>query len=102
MMRRPPRSTLLPYTTLFRSRLQPAHLEDAERPDGRAAPVVPAAEAGRSDARTYAAGDAHRPRRGGRVERLPDRKSISSKTRHANITYAAFCLENKKTISNAT
>src|SRR5258707_4804563 len=76
MIRRPPRSTLFPYTTLFRSgrvrriRRQPLHR------DG---------EAGRG-ART-AAGPA-RPRL--------DRKSTRLNSSHANISYAVFCLKKKK------
>src|SRR2546422_8176451 len=38
MIRRPPRSTLFPYTTLFRSRLQPAHPEPANHPRQLEAP----------------------------------------------------------------
>src|SRR5215203_4692287 len=69
MIRRPPRSTLFPYTTLFR----PA----ARFADGAVLPQV--------------------PRRAGR-SRLPvptDRKSTRLNSSHANISYAVFCLKKK-------
>src|SRR5205807_9712748 len=68
MIRRPPRSTLFPYTTLFRS-LQPA-------------PAAP------GDAR---AGRARR--RGGRA--VEDRKSTRLNSSHLVISYAVFCLKKK-------
>src|SRR3712207_7944119 len=75
MIRRPPRSTLFPYTTLFRShRPGPA----AARPDLRAVP--------QPRARLHA-GRRHRLRR--------DRKSTRLNSSHANISYAVFCLKKK-------
>src|SRR3712207_6988512 len=93
MIRRPPRSTLFPYTTLFRS-----HLDSTET--GGSSPLVHVAHA----AQAIAAGTcdvalvtlAGRPRsepfvaRGGAPE---DRKSTLLNSSHANISYAAFCLE---------
>src|SRR3712207_7260869 len=85
MIRRPPRSTLFPYTTLFRSRGSPA--------GGRTRSL------GRSAAR-----------KGSRINRcalrpqvalpLPfreggDRKSTRLNSSHANISYAVFCLKKK-------
>src|SRR2546428_10337857 len=74
MIRRPPRSTLFPYTTLFRSRA-------LRRPLGRRAPG---------------------PARGARAARLPwrrggarDRKSTRLNSSHDQISYAGFCLEKK-------
>src|SRR3712207_8055048 len=80
MIRRPPRSTLFPYTTLFRSRLRDGH-------DGRVRPrgVVP--EHGRGRPHGHAAGLPV----GGR-----DRKSTRLNSSHANISYAVFCLKKKK------
>src|SRR5688572_31674375 len=79
MIRRPPRSTLFPYTTLFRSRLR-----RLARPPGAAAQggvVLPAApEALR-----------RRARRAGR-----DRKSTRLNSSHSQISYAVFCLKKKK------
>src|SRR5437667_9370863 len=84
MIRRPPRSTLFPYTTLFRSRSSPG----AERRDhGGRAPRRPAAALHRRGAR--------RPqvRRPG-DER--DRKSTRLNSSHITTSYAVFCLKKKK------
>src|SRR2546421_9592815 len=75
MIRRPPRSTLFPYTTLFRS------------------------QAARNDAGRRAAGD--RGRRGHRVPASAagvsrDRKSTRLNSSHDQISYAVFCLKKKK------
>src|SRR3712207_9597142 len=89
MIRRPPRSTLFPYTTLFRSR----------RTNGLAAPLDGAAAVGdrvRQERQTRPL-----PRRQGlgelqaRRDRL-DRKSTRLNSSHANISYAVFCLKKKK------
>src|SRR3712207_8444222 len=72
MIRRPPRSTLFPYTTLFRSP---------------------------SEARRRAVQDPPRARprpRAGRADDLLDRKSTRLNSSHANISYAVFCLKKKK------
>src|SRR5258707_9771442 len=70
MIRRPPRSTLFPYTTLFRSRCGPGDHECDQR-DG---------------------GGGHERRDGG----VQDRKSTRLNSSHANISYAVFCLKKKK------
>src|SRR3712207_1982899 len=101
MIRRPPRSTLFPYTTLFRSHPAPERRrrvlrlgEDAGhgRPErqGRRRPV------GVQDVRRGA--DARRARLRGvlhRGHRQPDRKSTRLNSSHANISYAVFCLKKK-------
>src|SRR6267143_5522468 len=74
MIRRPPRSTLFPYTTLFRPWRRPPH-----RSRG----------AGRS-----ASNAARRNRRGRRLR--PDRKSTRLNSSHSSISYAVFCLKKKK------
>src|SRR3712207_7662188 len=98
MIRRPPRSTLFPYTTLFRSRepqqvarlvlgleLAPAE-EVAQRVD-RVGDVVQHEHAHRST-----------PQQPG--ERgVKDRKSTRLNSSHANISYAVFCLKKKKTFN---
>src|SRR6267378_7601298 len=68
MIRRPPRSTLFPYTTLFRSRPRPSP------------------------------GRRSRRRRTGRSSRCrrPDRKSTRLNSSHVEISYAVFCLKKKK------
>src|SRR3712207_8748646 len=81
MIRRPPRSTLFPYTTLFRS----AHVH-------------------RQVAARAVGGRGH-PRERPRVHVIavlllrptPDRKSTRLNSSHANISYAVFCLKKKKT-----
>src|SRR5262245_63888050 len=78
MIRRPPRSTLFPYTTLFRSlqvREQVGHL-------GFAVDAVVAARG--------AVGHAHAHRH------LGDRKSTRLNSSHLGISYAVFCLKKKK------
>src|SRR2546430_9312848 len=79
MIRRPPRSTLFPYTTLFRS--------------------VPAGELRLSVAERAARG--RRTRRIGRLHEYaessgPDRKSTRLNSSHSQISYAVFCLKKKK------
>src|SRR3712207_7667805 len=97
MIRRPPRSTLFPYTTLFRS------LEEG-RDGGRRRDPAPggACRARRLDGRERSRGAARPGRRAARrrVPRnrgAPDRKSTRLNSSHANISYAVFCLKKKKT-----
>src|SRR3712207_8611920 len=81
MIRRPPRSTLFPYTTLFRSRRVRArvrHLGEQLRL-GRVAHVV----------------DVEALRRREVAEEQGDRKSTRLNSSHANISYAVFCLKKK-------
>src|SRR5689334_23487484 len=72
MIRRPPRSTLFPYTTLFRSR---GPLTVRGLPVGAARPA---------------------PREGRVARRLGDRKSTRLNSSHSSISYAVFCLKKKK------
>src|SRR3712207_7477883 len=81
MIRRPPRSTLFPYTTLFRS-------ERADDPPGGGGDDRPAA-------RPRPAGPAPRPLRRADRAALRDRKSTRLNSSHANISYAVFCLKKK-------
>src|SRR3712207_8483608 len=95
MIRRPPRSTLFPYTTLFRSRLQ---LAQAPVDLG----VRGVAEAGIEhllDELRQRRGDLLLLRAAGEALGRLDRKSTRLNSSHANISYAVFCLK-KKTISN--
>src|SRR3712207_7117437 len=87
MIRRPPRSTLFPYTTLFRS-------QEGVCRQGGSREVLP--RAGRDEAR-QADGD-REVRRGGRRGGEPrqDRKRTRLNSSHANISYAVFCLKKKK------
>src|SRR3712207_7145904 len=99
MMRRPPRSTRFPYTTLFRS----GHWEGDLLIRKRARPVLVLKErktrfvlaarlAGKSAAETVAVMMAVFRRLD---PRLRDRKSTRLNSRHANISYAVFCLITK-------
>src|SRR3712207_8165225 len=92
MIRRPPRSTLFPYTTLFRS-------IDAAEDRGSFSRVLadtglPAPAHG--TATTFAEARAIAARIGYPVL---DRKSTRLNSSHANISYAVFCLKNKKHLS---
>src|SRR3712207_7917119 len=88
MIRRPPRSTLFPYTTLFRSR----------RPAGRGAADDPAGTVGQVPGSRRAPGRARgaRPAVHRLAARRADRKSTRLNSSHANISYAVFCLKKKK------
>src|SRR2546426_7331475 len=82
MIRRPPRSTLFPYTTLFRSG-HPALHRDAVRGDPPPPRRVPGGQPSRVD---------HAPA----GEGWPDRKSTRLNSSHLVISYAVFCLKKKK------
>src|SRR2546427_5086336 len=92
MIRRPPRSTLFPYTTLFRS--YAGHLVHGE-PD-----VGPVRDADRTAVDTHADPQPH-PLRPRVVLQLllrgdGDRKSTRLNSSHSQISYAVFCLKKKK------
>src|SRR2546429_4159105 len=74
MIRRPPRSTLFPYTTLFRSDRHEAQRDQAD------------------DVRQ----EDHRAEHGGPRPVRPDRKSTRLNSSHGYISYAVFCLKKKK------
>src|SRR3712207_8617171 len=95
MIRRPPRSTLFPYTTLFRSRAPSrfghgAHVHLAEPGEGHDGGRHMAL--GRYSDRLVGPGD------GDGV----DRKSTRLNSSHANISYAVFCLKKKKSVQSST
>src|SRR3712207_8024969 len=90
MIRRPPRSTLFPYTTLFRSLR--GDFEDAERLSDQAAREARAA--GDPNADYYPA--IQRNWMLIEQDRMSDRKSTRLNSSHANISYAVFCLKKKK------
>src|SRR3989442_8183314 len=100
MIRRPPRSTLFPYTTLFRS-MSPIHDDDAH------AVPIDALGRPRAFARTRAAALPHRSGAAARVRakargRPRDRKSTRLNSSHVRISYAVFCLKKKKTQTLST
>src|SRR3712207_6989572 len=96
MIRRPPRSTLFPYTTLFRS-LVNTELEDDVR--ALAARSTPEQTLRRMDAigeaRTRLAGNVA-PLLAVEAMAIADRKSTRLNSSHANISYAGFFLKKKK------
>src|SRR5256885_8864557 len=89
MIRRPPRSTLFPYTTLFRSARDAAEIR---------------ARAGRAPRHAHQLRGCHCPGGTGRhapsrftiEERAEDRKSTRLNSSHLVISYAVFCLKKKK------
>src|SRR3712207_7736531 len=89
MIRRPPRSTLFPYTTLFRSQEPEARGDDAR------------ADAAHHDERAYhdagieASGIAGLSESRNLEALIRDRKSTRLNSSHANISYAVFCLKKK-------
>src|SRR3712207_8088872 len=97
MIRRPPRSTLFPYTTLFRSvheRADHAHRaeNDERRPeDADEEPTDRVRQELEGDEVEQHAG------RATRFEVSGDRKSTRLNSSHANISYAVFCLKKKHT-----
>src|SRR3712207_7154870 len=94
MIRRPPRSTLFPYTTLFRSlRRRPqglGALAGRLRRHRAGIPGVSLAWRGLSDEKRTQGGLS-----------VKDRKSTRLNSSHANISYAVFCLKKKKNILKA-
>src|SRR5690242_20832849 len=93
MLRRPPRSTLFPYTTLFRSlpALLRDRLERRRQPDGGGR--LPPRGRGRRHGRLPVL--LRRERQSDRRLR-PDRKSTRLNSSHMSISYAVFCLKKKK------
>src|SRR5258708_29570796 len=100
MIRRPPRSTLFPYTTLFRSLLclSLSGQDEEQQPGGRGPRSDdPMSSAAFTGLRFRAIGPAFTS---GRVTGL-DRKSTRLNSSHQIISYAVFCLKKKnKTIPN--
>src|SRR2546429_6900523 len=84
MIRRPPRSTLFPYTTLFRSRIQSIH---------NGALIVHQTVAGYKKVAILAQ---QRPPQTALQEPAVDRKSTRLNSSHGYISYAVFCLKKKK------
>src|SRR2546422_4198379 len=83
MIRRPPRSTLFPYTTLFRSARRHPHDDEQCRHSEREHEEIDEAQC-------------RAPRRGHPSEHRRDRKSTRLNSSHGYISYAVFCLKKKK------
>src|SRR2546430_6626066 len=88
MIRRPPRSTLFPYTTLFRSELllddEPQAASSGARPRTPPAPIAPFVITSLRLSRQF-------------LWSSLDRKSTRLNSSHSQISYAVFCLKKKKT-----
>src|SRR3712207_7435886 len=93
MIRRPPRSTLFPYTTLFRSVLALLRMRniDALGPGDIQLDALRRLAKGHDHKRTHPTRIVRRPR-----QLTADRKSTRLNSSHANISYAVFCLKKKK------
>src|SRR3712207_7423894 len=85
MIRRPPRSTLFPYTTLFRSTA-----DEVQEYARVAQMVLPVAREFLGTSERYDS----------LVSEITDRKSTRLNSSHANISYAVFCLKKKKKKNN--
>src|SRR3712207_8072852 len=87
MIRRPPRSTLFPYTTLFRSGVTALRIEALEAGYEPGLPIVRGASLSVEPNEILAVLGPNGA----------DRKSTRLNSSHANISYAVFCLKKKKT-----
>src|SRR2546427_4807583 len=99
MIRRPPRSTLFPYTTLFRSLGEEGRREDGVQPVHHllelGAPLLAWIRQGIGHLFAHVPGvrsEHHDPAR----EEHRDRKSTRLNSSHSQISYAVFCLKKKK------
>src|SRR5207245_10151983 len=101
LLRRPPRSTLFPYTTLFRSHsVEPGLSRGSRSSDRHFRRVDRSAGAPPQQPRTLGRrGD--RADRGRRPRNRTDRKSTRLNSSHGSISYAVFCLKKKINIKNA-
>src|SRR3712207_8462450 len=91
MIRRPPRSTLFPYTTLFRSDALARAFQHCER--ALAVVVVGRDAHGLDDPYAELARHHCRRHQAAAGDRYQDRKSTRLNSSHANISYAVFCLK---------
>src|SRR5690348_17706559 len=91
MIRHPPRSTLFPYTTLFRSNVQKqqAAYQKAQSDLERVKPLVAKNEISQQQFDAYSAAATE-------AEGELDRKSTRLNSSHPSISYAVFCLKKKK------
>src|SRR3712207_7267610 len=96
MIRRPPRSTLFPYTTLFRSgplafsRAQLARLRRRRTDDGMPVVLIAGETTEKAAPPAVVLGEENK------IRQVLDRKSTRLNSSHANISYAVFCLKKKR------
>src|SRR5687768_17849294 len=88
MIRRPPRSTLFPYTTLFRSQLSAVQASPSSQLQGVPAHAPATSQTSVSVQKRPSSHDAPAAH--------PDRKSTRLNSSHGYISYAVFCLKKKK------
>src|SRR3712207_6951538 len=93
MIRRPPRSTLFPYTTLFRSPLPLSRLP--QRVGIQPVLGMPCWSQAQAARAVRAARRLEQTPRGPCARKRSDRKSTRLNSSHANISYAVFCLKKK-------
>src|SRR2546422_5483371 len=91
MIRRPPRSTLFPYTTLSRSVVRQRGLGGDAEERARLAELLHASVRAKDQRQRVAAAGQGQPR-----GRAVDRKSTRLNSSHGYISYAVFCLKKKK------
>src|SRR3712207_8632549 len=100
MIRRPPRSTLFPYTTLFRSIVTEEMVADTPPcgpdPEPYLESIRQYEKAGYDEIYVHQIG----PDQEGFFRFYEDRKSTRLNSSHANISYAVFCLKKKKKTNN--
>src|SRR3712207_6937487 len=101
MIRRPPRSTLFPYTTLFRSHAHVLGGEDDEAAGDEAGVLAGGQHPGQPVEAGVGVAPPDALDEGGDdvvvlVAAVADRKSTRLNSSHANISYAVFCLKKKK------
>src|SRR3712207_7460949 len=94
MIRRPPRSTLFPYTTLFRSHGRRGAQADGKQYGGNSGQKPSGRTIEGEHGRNLL--DAHTVSALGETLGSADRKSTRLNSSHANISYAVFCLKKKK------
>src|SRR3712207_7796000 len=93
MIRRPPRSTLFPYTTLFRSE---RNLWIPRNPSQSCSHICQRDRRENPKVSSQQQETLNRPRNPQENEQSRDRKSTRLNSSHANISYAVFCLKKKK------
>src|SRR2546429_3057270 len=96
MIRRPPRSTLFPYTTLFRSVVAATERVEQKHSSKVTKCVDRALDGSRAETRTVKVSDMIRNTSSG-----GDRKSTCLNSSHGYISYAVFCLKKKKKTQNS-
>src|SRR2546427_3750885 len=102
MIRRPPRSTLFPYTTLFRSFLRDSNARCALLVDRTGQLVATVGDPPQFDATAFASLTAADFSANDQLADHQDRKSTRLNSSHSQISYAVFCLKKKKKKKQAT